>query len=172
MMNPRRARLTLLVAVTVTVCTLAATLAECRPSPTAAPTTTTEVGTTLAATTVAPTTTVAATVAATIEPTAPPITEELLCPEWRPVLLYVGFTGSDLETADRVLWAESRCQNTAVNDFDCHCGFQIHRPSWELHLRDRGIVYEWADITTDPVVCAAAAYHIATNYGWRQWSTF
>lgn len=169
-MNARRARVTLLTAATVTVCTLAATLADGRPATAPAPTTTTVAPTT----TVAATTTTAGTttVAAVPEPTAPPILEDLLCPEWRPVLVYVGFTGADLETADRVLWAESRCRLEAVNNFDCHCAFQIHRPSWQRHLRERGIVYEWADITADPVVCAAAAYHIATNYGWQQWSTF
>lgn len=169
MTNRSLARLLLLTAVTVTVCTLAAVLAGTDPA--TAPATTTAPPTILPATTEASTTT-ASTVPATVEPTAPPVPDDLLCPEWRPILVYVGFTGADLETADRVLWAESRCRNEAVNDFDCHCAFQIHRPSWQRHLREAGIVPEWESITADPVVCAAAAYHIATLYGWHQWSTF
>lgn len=165
-MNTPKARLALLTAATISVCASAWFAANYRTTPT--PTTTTV----LTITAPAPTTTT------TIEPAPTPskvpdtVPVEWKCPEWIPVLRYVGFTGADLITADRVLWAESRCDNSAVNEADCWCAFQIHRPSWKAHLRELAIVPYWDEITKDPVVCAAAAHHIATEYGWRQWSTF
>lgn len=167
-MTTPRARLALLTAATVSVCA-SAWFAANYGTGTVVPSTTVPVTITVTAT-VPPTSTSTSTSTSTTVHVIIP--EDWKCPEWVPVLRYVGFTGVDLVTADRVLWAESRCDNSAVNAADCWCGFQIHRPSWRAHLRDAGVVPEWDAITTDPVLCAAAAFHISTRYGWTQWSTY
>lgn len=167
-MTTRRARLAVLTAATISVCASAWFAANYGT------------GTVVPSTTVPVTITVSATVPPATASTATPPTMRVpdtvptdwKCPEWIPILRYVGFTGPELVTADRVLWAESRCDNTAVNEADCWCGFQIHRPSWKANLREAGIVPRWEEITADPVICAAAAFYISATYGWHQWSTY
>lgn len=173
-----RQRLTLLVVATVAVNFIALWLAA-TPPPAAQPPTpmaTAEPSTTA----IEPPSTVP-----TVPVTAPKVAPEtvphgwepidLRCPEWRPILVYVGFSGADLTTADRILWRESRCLNEAVNmtlPGGTWCGFQIHRNSWQRNLINAGVITDWADLSASPVKCAAAAYHLVTLYGWRQWSTY
>lgn len=99
-----------------------------------------------------------------------------LCPTWLPILLYVGFPEAELATADRILWAESRCRADAVNYADPNggswCAFQVNRIH-EARLVAEAVVPTWETMITDPVVCAAAAHNIwARNGGWQAWATY
>lgn len=96
------------------------------------------------------------------------------CPEWVPYLVFVGFPTSELQTADRILWAESKCDATAVNPNDpggSYGGFQINAVWLNWFLPDRGIAWSATDLY-DPVINAAAAYAIWQRSGWHPWSTY
>jgi hypothetical protein len=99
-----------------------------------------------------------------------------LCPTWLPILLYVGFPDAELATADRILWAESRCRLDAVNYSDPNggswCAFQLNRVH-EARLVADGVLPSWETLITDPVLCAAAAHNIwDRNGGWQAWATY
>lgn len=144
--------------------------------PAVQPAPTTTVAVTLATTTTVLPTTTSTTVPATVEAAAlPPVLEDARCPEWTSVNLYVGFPEAELATADRVLYAESGCDLTAVNPADSNggswCAYQVNRIH-EQRLLDAGVISSWDDLTTSMVACAAAAFNVWERAGWQAWSTY
>jgi hypothetical protein len=87
----------------------------------------------------------------------------------------VGFPESELETADRIMFAESRCRLEAINTADVNggswCFFQVNR-FWEDYLIGAGVMTEWETIIADPAVCAGAALVIFNRSGWNPWATY
>lgn len=149
----------------VTFITTGNTTAEPAPSTTSSTTSTSS----STSSTSSSTTSTSSTTTSTTEPA---LGFEPKCPTWVPILRYVGFEEHELATADRILWAESRCRADAVNSFDCHGGFQIHAVWLDWFLPQLGIAWTRADLL-DPVTNAAAALAIVRRQGgWQAWTTY
>jgi cytoskeletal protein RodZ len=104
------------------------------------------------------------------------MTAALRCPEWAAVNAAAGFPIDELPTADRIVWAESRCRLEAVNAADPNggswCAWQINRIH-EGHLVADGIIGRWEDLTSSPAACAAAAFTVYTRArGFTPWATY
>ena len=175
MTYPTRRLVVLIVAViSVNVTALFAATQRTEPAP--APTTTVAPTTTAApTTTVAPTTTsTTTTTTTTVVPAATAAT--LRCPSWAAINLAAGFPVEELATADRILYAESRCRLDAVNPSDTNggswCAYQINRIH-EGHLLAAGVIDYWEQLVEDMTACAAAAFVVYTrSNGWTPWATY
>jgi hypothetical protein len=98
------------------------------------------------------------------------------CPTWVAINHAAGFPVEELATADRILFAESRCRLDAVNLADVNggswCGYQINRIH-EGHLVESGVIDYWEQLIEDPRRCAAAAFTVYTrSNGWTPWATY
>lgn len=119
-------------------------------------------------------TTTSTTTTTTIVPAEVAVT--LRCPSWAAINLAVGFPVEELATADRILYAESRCRLQAINGDDpaggSWCAYQINRVH-EGHLVEAGVIDYWEQLIEDPMRCAAAAFTVYTrSNGWTPWATY
>lgn len=175
-MTPAQVRLAILIATTLAAC-LAALMAidaeRAALAPTPPPTTAT-VRLPASTTTSSTTSTSTTSTTTTVVPAA--LTATLRCPEWAAVNAAAGFPIDELETADRIVWGESRCRLEAVNADDPNggswCAWQINRIH-EGHLVADGVIGRWEDLTTSPAACAAAAFTVYTRArGFTPWATY
>lgn len=102
------------------------------------------------------------------------------CQEWADTARRGGFDWNDLWITLQVMELESGCLPNAIGDNGASFGLmQIHTPSWcqptkwwpRGYLQTKGIVNDCSDLF-DPLVNLHAAWHIATNYGWENWTTY
>jgi hypothetical protein len=102
------------------------------------------------------------------------------CREWADTALRAGFVLDDLWVALQVAELESGCLPNAIGDNGQSFGLmQIHTPSWcqpnkywpEGYLQAKGMIDDCAELF-DPLTNMWVAWHIATNYGWQNWSTY
>lgn len=112
---------------------------------------------------------------ATIPPTTTTVPAgDWRCDSWIPLLVEVGFPDDQLRTADRILYAESRCDPDAYNASDPHGGsyggFQMNgvHEGW---LRDAGVIDTVTDLYS-PWRNALAALLLWQEQGWHPWSTY
>lgn len=173
-LTPAQLRLLILIATTLAAC-LAALMAidaeRAAVAPTTAPATTiAATSTSTSSTSTTTTTTTTTTLVAAAELAV------FRCPEWVAINHLVGFPVEELATADRILYAESRCRLTAVNGADpaggSWCAYQVNRIH-EGHLLEAGVIDYWEQLIEDPRYCAAAAFVVYTrSNGWTPWATY
>lgn len=104
------------------------------------------------------------------------------CKQWADLAQQAGFAWDDLWIVLQVMELESACQPDAIGDLNKGHSFglmQIHTPSWCKpnkywpfgYLQTQGIINDCTDLL-DPMLNLKAAWHIATHYGWEQWTTY
>jgi hypothetical protein len=102
------------------------------------------------------------------------------CREWADTALRAGFVLDDLWIALQVVELESGCLPGAIGDNGQSFGLmQIHTPTWCQpskywpggYLQTKGMIDDCAELL-DPLTNLWVAWHIATNYGWQNWSTY
>jgi hypothetical protein len=102
------------------------------------------------------------------------------CREWAETALRAGFVLDDLWLALQVAELESACLPNAIGDNGQSFGLmQIHTPSWcqptkywpRGYLQTKGMIDDCTELF-DPLTNLWVAWHIATNYGWQNWSTY
>jgi len=102
------------------------------------------------------------------------------CQEWADTALRAGFVLDDLWIALQVAELESGCLPGVVGDNGDSFGLmQIHTPSWcqptkywpRGYLQTQGMIDDCAELF-DPLTNMWVAWHIATHYGWENWSTY
>jgi len=64
--------------------------------------------------------------------------EDALCGEWWQLAIEVGWELDDLETLDRIMWAETRCQPDLVSSTHDYGLVQINRAVWREFVEARG----------------------------------
>lgn len=106
----------------------------------------------------------------------PEVAVTLRCPTWAAINAAAGFPVEALATADRILYAESRCRLDAVNADDPNggswCAWQINRIH-EGHLVADGVLDYWEQVVEDMNRCAAAAFTVYTrSNGFTPWATY
>lgn len=170
----RLRRLMVLSAVTVLVCAAATVAFGDEPAPVVPPPSTVIVTTSTSSTTTSTTSTTTTTTTTTVVPAETAAT--LRCPAWAAINHAAGFPVEELATADRILYAESRCRLQAVNAADPNggswCAFQINRIH-EGHLVADGVIEYWEQLVEDMNACARAAFVVYTrSNGWTPWATY
>ena len=102
------------------------------------------------------------------------------CREWADTALRGGFVLDDLWIALQVAELESGCLPGAIGDNGNSFGLmQIHTPSWckptkywpRGYLQTQGMIDDCTELF-DPLTNMWVAWHIATKYGWENWSTY
>jgi len=102
------------------------------------------------------------------------------CQEWADTALRAGFVLDDLWVALQVAELESGCLPNAIGDNGQSFGLmQIHTPSWcqpnkywpRGYLQTQGMIDDCTELF-DPLTNLWVAWHIATKYGWENWSTY
>ena len=102
------------------------------------------------------------------------------CQEWADTALRGGFVLDDLWIALQVAELESGCLPGAIGDNGDSFGLmQIHTPSWckptkywpRGYLQTQGMIDDCTELF-DPLTNMWVAWHIATKYGWENWSTY
>ena len=102
------------------------------------------------------------------------------CQEWADTALRAGFVLDDLWIALQVAELESMCLPDVVGDNGDSFGLmQIHTPSWckptkywpRGYLQTQGMIDDCTELF-DPLTNMWVAWHIATKYGWENWSTY
>jgi hypothetical protein len=102
------------------------------------------------------------------------------CREWADTALRAGFVLDDLWVALQVAELESGCLPNAIGDNGQSFGLmQIHTPSWcqpnkywpRGYLQTQGMIDDCTELF-DPLTNLWVAWHIATKYGWENWSTY
>jgi hypothetical protein len=101
------------------------------------------------------------------------------CQEWADTALRAGFVLDDLWIALQVAELESMCLPDVVGDEGQSYGLmQINsywcRPSkyWPRgYLQTQGMIDDCTELF-DPLTNMWVAWHIATKYGWENWSTY
>lgn len=107
---------------------------------------------------------------------------KLLCPQWRPLALKVGFSNRDYGRLDYIIWRESRCAPRAVNTNFHRDGrvtrdwglTQVNDFSWITFLRGRKIVTKSTQLLRprENLKAAKALYDYSKEtHGnpWLQW---
>jgi hypothetical protein len=132
--------------------------------------------------TIANTSTTSSTTTTSIVP-APP---DARCPMWWSLALSVGFTIEQMPTLDRIMFVESRCDETQLNASDPNGGSvsltQINR-FWCLpsryypdgYLQTMGVLTECDDLYTPAINLRAALALVAYSRSvglsdWHQWA--
>ena len=112
--------------------------------------------------------------------TPPPPYQGPGCAEWADTALRGGFTQADLTVALQVMELESGCLPDAIGDNGDSFGLmQIHTPTWckpnkywpRGYLQTKGILSDCVELL-EPLVNLHAAWHISSNYGWENWTTY
>lgn len=102
------------------------------------------------------------------------------CREWADTALRAGFVLNDLWIALQVAELESGCLPGAIGDNGQSFGLmQIHTPTWcqpnkywpRGYLQTKGMIDDCSELL-DPLTNLWVAWHIATQYGWENWSTY
>jgi len=163
---------------TSTTTTSTTTTTVPQPPVTVAPTTTTTV---TPAVVPAPTTTTSTTTTSTVA--SPP---DARCPQWWSLAVSVGFTLDEMTTLDRILFVESRCDETQLNATDPHGGSvgltQINR-FWCLpsryyadgYLQAVGVLTDCDELYQPEINLRAALALVAYSRSvgldaWAQWA--
>lgn len=177
-LTPAQVRLIILVVTTVAACwaALAAIDADRASQGTAPASTVATVDIPPTYPTTSTTSTTTSTTSTTTTLVAPQVIETLRCPSWAAINLAAGFPVEELATADRILYAESRCRLQAINGTDpaggSWCAYQINRVH-EGHLIEGGVIDYWEQLVEDPRACAAAAFTVwIRSNGWTPWATY
>ena len=101
------------------------------------------------------------------------------CAEWADTAVRGGFELDDLRTALQVAELESSCLPNAIGDNGQSWGLMQINNYWctpvkywpNGYLQTKGIITGCTDLL-DPLTNMHAAWHIATNYGWQNWTTW
>jgi hypothetical protein len=101
------------------------------------------------------------------------------CAEWADVALRGGFTVDQLPVALQVAEFESMCLPDAIGDNGQSFGLWQINDYWctpvkywpQGYLQTMGIVSDCTDLL-NPLINAHAAWHISTQYGWQNWTTY
>lgn len=175
-LTPAQVRLIILIITTLAACLAAlaaidADRASLAPTP---PPSTVDTPETYPTTSSTSSTTTTSTTTTTLVP--PEIAVTLRCPTWAAINAAAGFPVEALATADRILYAESRCRLDAVNAADPNggswCAWQINRVH-EGHLVADGVLDYWEQVVEDMNRCAAAAFTVYTrSNGFTPWATY
>ena len=102
------------------------------------------------------------------------------CSEWADTAVRAGFQLDDLRTALQVMELESMCLPGAIGDNGDSFGLmQIHTPTWcqpnkywpRGYLQTKGMINDCRELL-EPLTNIWVAWHIASNYGWQNWTTY
>jgi len=103
-------------------------------------------------------------------PTETSVADGARCPEWWDTARSMGWSEDHLETLDRVIWNESRCQPDATNGAD-HGLVQVNWSTWKPLVASLG--YTKADLYTPAVnlLVGRLIYQTAVNMDYKcPWS--
>lgn len=101
------------------------------------------------------------------------------CQEWADTAVRGGFVLDDLRIALQVAELESACLPDAIGDNGQSWGLMQINNYWCTpvtlwpagYLQTQGIINGCTDLL-DPLTNMHAAWHIATHYGWQNWTTY
>lgn len=105
------------------------------------------------------------------------IPDDAKCPQWWHMAISVGWSATNLEKLDKIMWRESRCDLYAINSKDPNKGswglMQVNG-FWVEYLSSKGILKRLGDLQ-DPSInlrSALAIYNYAHSRhgnGWGPW---
>ena len=101
------------------------------------------------------------------------------CREWADLALRSGFAWDDLWIALQVMELESMCLPNAIGDNGQSFGLMQINSYWcqpsrywpNGYLQTLGMLNTCTDLL-DPLINLEAAWHISTQYGWQNWTTY
>ncbi|MFZ9261636.1 MAG: hypothetical protein ACO23G_14595 [Limnohabitans sp.] len=101
------------------------------------------------------------------------------CQEWADTAVRGGFVLDDLRIALQVAELESACLPNAIGDNGQSWGLMQINNYWCTpvkywpggYLQTQGIIDSCTELL-DPLTNMHAAWHIATHYGWNNWTTY
>lgn len=101
------------------------------------------------------------------------------CSEWADTAIRGGFHWDDLWIALQVMELESMCLPNAIGDNGESFGLMQINSYWcqsnrywpNGYLQTLGMLNTCTDLL-DPLINLEAAWHISTQYGWQNWTTY
>ena len=101
------------------------------------------------------------------------------CAEWADTALRAGFAPSDLPIALQIMELESMCLPGEIGDNGQSFGLMQINDYWctpqkfwpQGYLQTQRLIDDCADLL-DPATNLNVAWHIASNYGWENWTTY
>lgn len=114
------------------------------------------------------------------KPSKVPASQLKRCPQFEHMAYEAGFPKNQLDVVSYLMWRESRCVPTAVNQKDPHGGsrglLQVNG-SWTKKLKEWGVISKESDLLV-PKTNLRAAFYMWTyalernrySYGWEPWS--